>query len=165
MKKNIVVYGIFAVIYAVLSVVLTSKAMEGVELILRFFISLAASSLVLISANLILNYRKGASIKTCFGHALLLAIVACIIALAIDGLSGSSDGGSSVVSESTEKVADENTVDGDNDIQIDVAFSDQDISSRIMQIILDTFIAFIGGIAGFKLFKKRNYDPNAEIMG
>jgi|GEM_PF-1834331 len=163
MKKKIVVYGMFVAIYTVLSVVLTSSAMKGVEIIVRFFINLLLNSVVLITANAILSYNKNATGKTSFVHALFLAVIACVIALTVNVFTGESNGGngSAIVRESTENISEKTEVGG---VQMEVVFSDQDTSSRVMQIVLDILVAFIGGILGAKLFKRRNADPNNMVI-
>ena len=157
MKKKLFIYGFFAVVYTLLTVILTSSIMDEVNILVRFLINLAAISFVYVIANLKLNYKETASRKTCLGHAVLLAVLACVIALSIDGIKGNSDSGSAIISE--EKVSDENSAKN-NDIQMEVAFSDQDTSSRIVQIFLDALIAYIGGVIGMKLYNKKYEDQN-----
>lgn len=165
MKRKITIYGLFLIIYAVLTVFLTSSIMSGLNLMLRFFINLFSLSLVLFIANLFINYRYSMTKVSCIGNALLLAVIACIIALLIDGIQGNSDAGSAIINEKmVNEVSDETAADGTRDVQMDVSFSEQDTSSRVVQIILDTLIAYLGGICGIRIYKKKNDRPGNVAM-
>ncbi|MFP3156085.1 hypothetical protein LQZ18_16995 [Lachnospiraceae bacterium ZAX-1] len=162
--KKIAVYGVFIIVYIVLAVVLTSSMVREVALIVRFFVNLFINSAVLIAANLMLNYEKSATLKTSFIHALLLAVVACVIALTVATFTGNhiEENGLSIVNESTESIGDDH-IQIEN-VQMEVAFSDQDTSSRIMQIVLDLLVAFAGGALGVRMFKRRNANTDHTAM-
>lgn len=152
MKKNVVVYVLFVVAYTLLVVILTSSKMESVEIIVRFLINFIATFVVYVVANFALNYKSGKTKKMCLLHAFFLATLACVIAITYDSVKGNNvNTGSAIVSENT--VTNEETTEGD--VQMEVVFSEQDTSSRISQIFLDTIIAYIGGYLALYVNKKR----------
>lgn len=156
MKKKIAIYMMFSVVYTLMVIILTSSAIQGIELIVRFFINLIASVGVLFIANMTLNYAKSASTKSCFIHALTLATVACVIALIIAGSPGiGNEAGATIISE-TQEIESLEEQSENQDISIETTFSEQNTASRITQIIFDTLIAFGGGVVGAKLYKRRN---------
>ena len=87
MKKNIITY-IVSCIVLILARVFVYGMVGKINLMFFVVLNLILPSLVVIIANAVINYSKDGTVKKCFMHAVILAILSMVINLGAVGIVG-----------------------------------------------------------------------------
>ena len=149
--KKIVIYTLFSIIYLAVSW-LAYHFFSGSNLLMLFITLMSATLVLLFGGNFLLSFDGKTTVKLVIIRAVALAVIACLISVALLTVGQTNHTKTSPATE----IVEEEVIEEDSDVEWETSISEQDISSRVMQTGFDFFIALLGGLSAVKLQKNKS---------